>query len=129
MNAALDNGADALRAQGFTTVLACVGDLPALRAESIIKVLAAARSSGADRAFLADASGVGTTMLIAHDTRLLPHFQGRSAAAHHASGAINLAEHLAGSRARRAARRGHRGRVAGRPGAGAGPGHECACRS
>ena len=91
MNAALDNGADALRAQGFTTVLACVGDLPALRPESIIKVLAAAWSSGADRTFLSDASGVGTTMLIAHDTQLLPRFQGRSAAAHHTSGAINLA--------------------------------------
>jgi 2-phospho-L-lactate guanylyltransferase len=91
MNPALDNGAEVLRVQGFTTVLACVGDLPALRAESIIRVLAAAECSGADRAFLADASGVGTTMLIAHDTPLLPHFQGRSAAAHHSSGAINLA--------------------------------------
>jgi 2-phospho-L-lactate guanylyltransferase len=78
-------------------VLACVGDLPALRSESIIKVLAAASTSGADRAFLSDASGVGTTMLIAHDTQLLPRFQGRSAAAHHTSGAINLASTALGA--------------------------------
>ncbi len=91
MNAALDTGAEALRGQGFTTVLACVGDLPALRSESIIKVLRAAERSDADRAFLSDASGIGTTMLIGHDTPLAPRFQGRSAAAHHSSGAINLA--------------------------------------
>ncbi len=112
MNAALDHGADALRAQGFTTVLACVGDLPALRAGVDHQGAGGGREFGADRAFLADASGVGTTMLIAHDTQLLPHFQGRSAAAHHTSGAINLAGTSLGRRARRAARRGHRDRVA-----------------
>lgn len=94
MNAALAYGADRLRADGFGTVLACVGDLPALRAESVARVLQVSRSY--PRAFLADASGVGTTMLVAHDVPLLPHYSGRSAARHRASGATPLTEDLLG---------------------------------
>jgi 2-phospho-L-lactate/phosphoenolpyruvate guanylyltransferase len=90
MNAALAHGADRLRADGFGTVLACVGDLPALRAASVDRVLRAARD--VPRAFLADASGVGTTMLVASDTPLLPGFTGRSAARHEAGGALPLTE-------------------------------------
>ena len=72
-------------------MLACVGDLPALRPESVRQVLGG-RTRLCRRSFLSDASGVGTTMLIAGDGQpLLPHFQGRSAAAHQAAGAINLA--------------------------------------
>lgn len=95
MNSALTRGALRLHAQGFTSILACVGDLPALRPESVARVLDASRSQ--PRSFVADASGIGTTMLIAHDVELAPQFQGRSAAAHHASGAVSLAAEAIGS--------------------------------
>ena len=36
-------------------------------------------------------------MLVAHDVELAPQFQGRSAAAHHASGAVGLAAEAIGS--------------------------------
>ncbi len=95
INSALTRGALRLHAQGFTSILACVGDLPALRPESIARVLDASRPH--PRSFVADASGVGTTMLIAHDVELAPQFQGRSAASHHASGAVSLAAEAIGS--------------------------------
>jgi 2-phospho-L-lactate/phosphoenolpyruvate guanylyltransferase len=95
MNPALSHGARALRAQGFATVVACVGDLPALRPDSVLRILDASRPH--PRSFVADASGVGTTMLVAHDVELAPHFQGRSAAAHHTSGAVNLTAEAIGS--------------------------------
>ena len=89
MNAALGHGARVLRAEGFPTVVASVGDLPALRSDSVLRVLDASRPH--PRSFVADASGIGTTMLVAHEVELAPHFQGRSAAAHHTSGAVSLA--------------------------------------
>jgi 2-phospho-L-lactate/phosphoenolpyruvate guanylyltransferase len=95
INSALTRGALRLHAQGFTSILACVGDLPALRSESVGRVLGASRDH--PRSFVADASGVGTTMLVAHDVDLTPQFQGRSAAAHHASGAVSLAAEAIGS--------------------------------
>jgi 2-phospho-L-lactate/phosphoenolpyruvate guanylyltransferase len=95
INSALTRGALRLHAQGFTSILACVGDLPALRPESVARVLDASRSH--PRSFVADASGVGTTMLVAHDVELAPQFQGRSAAAHHASGAVGLGAEAIGS--------------------------------
>jgi 2-phospho-L-lactate guanylyltransferase len=75
--------------------LACVGDLPALQPESVLRILDASQSH--PRSFVADASGVGTTMLVAHDVELAPQFQGRSAAAHHASGAVSLSAEAIGS--------------------------------
>jgi 2-phospho-L-lactate/phosphoenolpyruvate guanylyltransferase len=95
INSALSRGAQTLRGQGFTTVLACVGDLPALRPDSVLRVLDASQAHR--RSFVADASGVGTTILIAHSVELAPQFQGRSAAAHHASGAASLSEEAIGS--------------------------------
>jgi 2-phospho-L-lactate/phosphoenolpyruvate guanylyltransferase len=95
INSALGRGAQALQAQGFTTVVACVGDLPALRPESVRRILDASQAH--DRSFVADASGVGTTILVAHNVQLEPQFQGRSAAAHHASGAASLSEDMIGS--------------------------------
>jgi 2-phospho-L-lactate/phosphoenolpyruvate guanylyltransferase len=95
MNSALTRGALSLHAEGFISVLACVGDLPALRPESVSLILDASRSH--PRSFVADASGVGTTMLVAHDVELAPQFQGRSAAAHHASGAVGLVAEAIGS--------------------------------
>jgi 2-phospho-L-lactate guanylyltransferase len=90
MNAALAHGAEKLRSVGHACVLACVGDLPALRPDSVARVLSASHDHL--RAFVADATGIGTTMLVANDTDLDPRFQGRSAAAHRASGAVALTE-------------------------------------
>jgi 2-phospho-L-lactate guanylyltransferase len=90
MNKALAHGAEVAAARGRATVLACVGDLPALRPASVRRVLAAVEDSG--RAFLADATGVGTTMLTARGVPLRPQFQGPSAAAHRHSGAVPLAD-------------------------------------
>jgi 2-phospho-L-lactate/phosphoenolpyruvate guanylyltransferase len=95
MNTALSRGARELRAQGFSSVLACVGDLPALRPESVLRILDASHSH--PRSFVVDASGIGTTMLVAHDVELAPQFQGRSAAAHYASGAVSLSAEAIGS--------------------------------
>ena len=96
MNDALRLGADHLRAAGLPRVLACVGDLPALRPASVGHVLAGAATSG--RAYLPDATGVGTTMLLAGaGEALAPHFQGRSAAAHHSSGAVALTDERLGT--------------------------------
>ena len=95
MNGALGRGAAVAADRGITTVLACVGDLPALRPASVRTVITAVGAPG--RAFLADASGVGTTMLLARDVALEPHFQGRSAAAHHQSGAVPLTDATLGT--------------------------------
>jgi 2-phospho-L-lactate/phosphoenolpyruvate guanylyltransferase len=92
INSALSRGAEALQARGFRTIVACVGDLPALRPDSVHRILDASRAH--DRSFVADASGVGTTILVAHNVRLEPQFQGRSAAAHHASGAVSLSDEV-----------------------------------
>lgn len=91
MNAALAAGAEQLRAAGHDPVLACVGDLPALRPESVRAVLAVLTESGpGQRGFVADASGVGTSMVIASGLPLNPRFQGESAAAHRDSGAREI---------------------------------------
>ena len=94
MNAALAYGADRLRTDGFGSVLACVGDLPALRSTSVAQVLQV--SQPVPRTFLADASGVGTTMLVANQAPLQPAFSGRSAARHQAGGALPLTDELLG---------------------------------
>lgn len=88
LNAALRHGSQILQGRGIETVLACVGDLPALTATSVGAVLTAAQPH--DRAFVADGSGIGTTMLITNRGPLRPHFGGPSAAAHRASGAHPL---------------------------------------
>ena len=66
---------------------ALLADLPCLRTED----LEAALGDGADRRFVADAAGTGTTLLIAPPgTELDPRFGPGSAAAHLASGARAL---------------------------------------
>jgi len=95
MNGALTRGADLLRESGCRVVLACVGDLPALRPATVRRVLAGAADPG--RSFLADASGTGTTMLVARDVALDPQFQGPSAAAHERSGALRLTDERLGA--------------------------------
>ena len=98
LNAALAYGDQVLRAAGLPIVLACVGDLPALRATSVRRILAGAAELAADgrpRSFVADHSGRGTTMVIAQVVPLDPRF-GRgagigSAERHRRSGAAPVA--------------------------------------
>lgn len=92
LNAALRHGADAvLRRHPAAAVAALNADLPALRPLELAAVLrAAARSPG--RSFLADAAGIGTTLLAATaGTALAPAFGGPSRARHRASGAHEIA--------------------------------------
>lgn len=88
MNAALAAGDQWLRDRGCAVVLASVGDLPALRPDSVRRVLAAAEPH--PRSYLADHGGTGTTMLLARGVALQPRFQGASARAHAESGAVAL---------------------------------------
>lgn len=93
MNAALRAGDQRLRDQGCTRVLACVGDLPGLTARALRvlqEVVHQQRDPG--QLFVADHTGTGTTMLIADRVPLDPHFQGESAAAHRAAGAVAISE-------------------------------------
>lgn len=94
LNAALTLGADHLRTQGSTLVFACVGDLPALSSRSLHRILASA--ARLPRCFVADASGVGTTMLLSTTAPLEPRFSGESASAHQESGAVPLVDELVG---------------------------------
>ncbi|HEY5783743.1 MAG TPA: 2-phospho-L-lactate guanylyltransferase [Microlunatus sp.] len=70
LNRALAHGADRLLTDGIEVVLACVGDLPALRTTSVRRVIAA--SLDRPRCFLADHDGRGTTMLVARGVPLNP---------------------------------------------------------
>lgn len=91
LNAALDHGARAVRAgRPGTAVAAMNADLPALRAAELLRVLDIAGNF--PRAFLADAAGIGTTLLsAAPDVELAPSFGGPSRARHSASGAVEIA--------------------------------------
>ena len=96
LNRALAHGDGLLRAEGFGAVLACVGDLPALRSTSVARVIAA--SLGRPRCFLADHDGLGSTMLIARHVPLDPRYGKEivsggtigSALRHRRSGALAL---------------------------------------
>ncbi|GAA3642230.1 2-phospho-L-lactate guanylyltransferase [Microlunatus ginsengisoli] len=97
MNAALAAGAAELVDSGASLVLACVADLPCLRPDTVRRLVAAA--TGHPRSFVADRSGVGTTMLFARGVSLDPRFQGSSAAAHRGSGAVPLTASAVGEMA------------------------------
>jgi len=84
LNPALAHGAARLSGP----VAALSSDLPAVHASEIAAALAAAAS--APRAFVADASGRGTTLLTAAGVPLDPRFGDESAAAHARSGALPL---------------------------------------
>jgi 2-phospho-L-lactate guanylyltransferase len=91
LNPALSHGADLLREQdpglGVVTVSA---DLPALRPSELAATLLAVPAGG--RAFVADSSGAGTTLLAAAaPARLLPSYGAGSALRHRTSGALQLA--------------------------------------
>ncbi|SEC66411.1 2-phospho-L-lactate guanylyltransferase [Streptomyces melanosporofaciens] len=90
LNAALAHGALAVRGERPGAAVAAMNaDLPALRTVELDLVLDAA--SGFSRAFLADAAGVGTTLLTAAPgADLAPAFGGPSRARHRASGAREI---------------------------------------
>lgn len=90
LNAALDHGAaEAASRWPGNGVLALSADLPALRHEELTAVLAAAGAH--QRAFLSDASGVGTVALTARPgVPLRPEFGADSAARHRLAGAVEL---------------------------------------
>lgn len=90
LNAALAHGAQRVRAgRPGAAVAALNADLPALRAADLGRVLDAA--AGCARAFLADAQGVGTTLLTAGPgSPLAPAFGGASRARHLATGAREI---------------------------------------
>lgn len=88
LNAALAHGARTVAASG--PVAALNPDLPALRPAELGRVLKAAAQF--PRAFLADAAGIGTTLLTAGaGGELAPAFGGASRARHAASGAAEIA--------------------------------------
>jgi 2-phospho-L-lactate guanylyltransferase len=91
LNAALRYGAEQVRARlPAAAVAALNGDLPALRPAELALVLRAA-ADARRRVFLADAAGIGTTLLAApRSTLLLPAFGGPSRARHLASGAQEI---------------------------------------
>jgi 2-phospho-L-lactate guanylyltransferase len=91
LNAALRHGAARVRERRPAAPVAALnGDLPALRpAELSLVLLEAVRAQ--ERAFLADAAGLGTTLLAAlPDFPLSPAFGGASRARHLASGAREI---------------------------------------
>lgn len=88
LNNALLAAARTAIAAGYSSVVASVADLPALTAEVARDVMAAAAPHR--RAFLADHSGGGTTMLFGPADALDPRFENGSAARHRESGAVDL---------------------------------------
>ncbi len=93
LNAALTHGVrEARRGRPGAPVAALNADLPALRPGELASVLDAAAAGG--RAFLADAAGLGTTLLAAGPgLPLAPAFGGPSRARHRASGAREIPPH------------------------------------
>jgi 2-phospho-L-lactate guanylyltransferase len=91
LNAALAHGARTVRAaRPDAAVAAMNADLPALRPPELLRVLEIAAVF--PRAFLADAAGIGTTLLSAGPgVELAPAFGGPSRARHSASGAVEIA--------------------------------------
>ncbi|MFD0308205.1 2-phospho-L-lactate guanylyltransferase [Streptomyces sp. NPDC127119] len=90
LNAALRHAEAVVRITNPHTPLAAMNaDLPALRPLELARVLTAAAEF--PRAFLADAAGIGTTLLAASPGHeLLPAFGTDSRARHRASGAAEL---------------------------------------
>ncbi|MEU4210693.1 2-phospho-L-lactate guanylyltransferase [Streptomyces sp. NPDC026206] len=90
LNAALAHGARSVRAhRPHSPVATLNADLPALRPAELGRVLDSAAEF--PRAFLADAAGIGTTLLAAAPgMELAPAFEGRSRARHSASGAWEI---------------------------------------
>lgn len=80
LNLALAEADRVLRSEGVDVVLACVGDLPALRTSSVTKVIAGSRAW--PRAYLSDHDDLGSTMLIARGVPLNPLYGTEISAGH-----------------------------------------------
>jgi 2-phospho-L-lactate guanylyltransferase len=93
LNAAYEHGAALLRADDPTTpVGALQADLPALLPAELDEAITAFVAGGARRAFVADAEGTGTSLLlVAGGEPLEPRFGTGSAQAHVRGGAVALA--------------------------------------
>ncbi|MGO4258816.1 2-phospho-L-lactate guanylyltransferase [Marmoricola sp. RAF53] len=93
LNRALSRAADRVRARpdgDRRAVAAMLADLPCLVAGDLGSALALASEAG-ERAFVADAAGTGTTLLVARaGVGLDPRFGAGSARAHRDSGAVAL---------------------------------------
>ncbi|MGE3285957.1 MAG: 2-phospho-L-lactate guanylyltransferase [Pseudonocardia sp.] len=94
LNAALSHGTRLLRRAGAGVVGALQADLPALTAAELDAALTAALAAfaaGAARAFVPDADGTGTTLLLAAPgAPIAPRFGRESARRHRGSGAVAL---------------------------------------
>ncbi len=92
LNPALQYGETVLRAADPTTTVGVLqADLPALRADELDCAIRAGLAATRGRAFCADRTGTGTTLLLAAPGQLLqPCFGPGSAAAHQATGARPL---------------------------------------
>jgi 2-phospho-L-lactate guanylyltransferase len=90
LNPALVHGAELVaRRHPGTRVGTLAADLPALRPDELGAALA--RAEGLDRAFVRDAEGTGTTLLLAsRATSLRPSFGAGSAARHALDGAVEI---------------------------------------
>jgi len=101
LNAAFRRGAaEAAQRWGDAPTAALQGDLPALRPTELDRALG--RAGAWPAAFVADADGVGTTLLTAStSSSLVPAFGGGSRIAHRSAGAVEIVDHdqdLAGLR-------------------------------
>lgn len=97
LNATLEQAAaEAARRWPGAGVAALCADLPALRPDDLGAALAA--WGGGGPAFVADAAGTGTTLLVAQPDDFRPRFGPGSRAAHEAAGAVPLAGALASLR-------------------------------
>ncbi|WP_300016154.1 2-phospho-L-lactate guanylyltransferase [Pseudonocardia sp.] len=92
LNAAYAHGAALLRAEDPTTPIGALqADLPALRPAELDEALTAFANSASRRAFVADAGGTGTTLLmVAAGEHLEPRFGVGSARDHARGGAVAL---------------------------------------
>ncbi|MGI8700774.1 MAG: 2-phospho-L-lactate guanylyltransferase [Nocardioidaceae bacterium] len=91
LNAAVARGAALIRQEDpLAAVAAMCGDLPAVRAVDLTALLTAVGS--VPRWFVADAAGVGTTMLAAWEGELEPAFGPGSRARHQQLGAADIVE-------------------------------------
>ena len=91
LNPALVHGASVPEVPSDAGVAAVAADLPALRPDELAHVLTATAQHGV--VVVADAAGVGTTLLAAAEVpRFLPMFGSESRARHIAAGAVDLSD-------------------------------------
>ncbi|MFI0433478.1 MAG: 2-phospho-L-lactate guanylyltransferase [Candidatus Nanopelagicales bacterium] len=88
LNTAIAAGESEARKRGHDRVAVLVADLPAARSDAIDELLRQARTQ--PRAFVADHTNGGTTVLTTTGPALSPTFGPNSAARHRASGAVAI---------------------------------------